>query len=241
MKTVSLFLPCLVDLFLPRIGEATIDLLRHLGLAPVYHETQTCCGQPAISTGRTIQAVRAARHFINVFKNDEIIVCPTGSCVYTVKYEYPELLKNDPILCRQAEEIGKRTFELSQFMVDVLGVNSTGASFHCQAVFHESCKNLRRLGIAEQPKKLIENVSGTMLLPLTEADVCCGFGGGFSVQFPEISEAIVEQKVRHFIDSEADVLILSEPGCLLNLNGYLKLKHPDKKAMHLAEFLCRTG
>lgn len=241
MKNVSLFIPCLVDLFLPKIGEATVNLIKRLGFSPVYHEAQTCCGQPAISAGRTRQAVSAARHFVEVFKKDDIIVCPSGSCVYTVKHEYPKLLENDPALARKVEEIGKRTFELSQFIVDIIGLEDTGTTFNCRAVYHESCKNLRRLGISEQPGKLIKNASGTTLLPLEEADVCCGFGGEFSVQFPEISTAIVEQKVRHFIESDADILILSEPGCLLNIDGYLKLNHPDKKVMHLAEFLSHTG
>jgi L-lactate dehydrogenase complex protein LldE len=130
-----------------------------------------------------------------------------------------------------------RVFELSQYVVDILGIEDVGASFSCKAAYHESCRNLRDLGVSEQPKKLIEAVNGTKLVPLNEADVCCGFGGDFSINFPSISEEIVKQKTKHFLDSNADMLILSEPGCLLNIRGYLSRYHPGKKAIHIASLL----
>ncbi len=240
MKTISMFIPCLADLFLPRIGEATVTLLRRLGLDPIYHDAQTCCGQPAISSGHMDSAVKAAKHFIQIFEHDEIIICPSGSCVHTVKHQYPDLLKKEPEWAHRARRVGAKTYELSQFLVDILGTKDVGASFSGSAVYHESCKNLRRLGISDQPRKLIDAVKNTELLPLKEADVCCGFGGEFSIRFPDISEAIVAQKVQHFINSEADILVLSEPGCLLNVDGYLQRHHPEKKAMHLAELLSHT-
>lgn len=216
-------------------------LLRRLGVEPVYHSAQTCCGQPAINAGHIKQGIAAAKHFIEVFEEDEAIICPSGSCIHTIKHHYPDLLKEDPAWEKRARAIGARTFELSQYIVDVLGIQDVGASFACKAVFHESCRNLRSLGISNQPKKLIKMVKNTQLLPLKEADVCCGFGGEFSIHFPSISEAIVKQKVQHFIDSDADILLLSEPGCLLNVDGYLKRHHPDKKAMHLAQLLSMPG
>ncbi len=136
MKNVSLFIPCTVNLFLPHIGEATVTLLRRLGINPVYHEEQTCCGQPAINAGYQKEAQKAAKHFIKVFGDDEQVVSPSGSCVCTVKYHYPELFENEPEWRRRAEELAPRMFELSQYLVDVLKVEDVGASFAGKVTYH---------------------------------------------------------------------------------------------------------
>jgi L-lactate dehydrogenase complex protein LldE len=192
MKNVSLFIPCTVNLFLPHIGEATVTLLRRLGINPVYHEEQTCCGQPAINAGYQKEAQKAAKHFIKVFGDDEQVVSPSGSCVCTVKYHYPELFENEPEWRRRAEELAPRMFELSQYLVDVLKVEDVGASFAGKVTYHESCHILRGLGVSEQPKKLIKAVQGTQLVPLNAAESCCGFGGEFANNFPDISESMVK-------------------------------------------------
>ncbi|MBU2645553.1 (Fe-S)-binding protein [bacterium] len=237
MTEVSMFIPCTADLLMPEIGEAVYHLLRILGKTPVYHEEQTCCGQPAISAGYRQPAREAAKHFISVFEKDAVIVCPSGSCIYTLRYDYPRLLQDEPEWLERAASVAARTYELSQYVVDILKVTDIGSQFEGKAAFHESCKNLRGLGISEQPKQMIQGVRGTELVPLNSAEVCCGFGGEFSFNFPNISEAMVKAKTRNFIDSGADVLIISEPGCLLNIAGYLKRHHPDRKAVHLANFL----
>ncbi|MBM4330160.1 MAG: (Fe-S)-binding protein [Deltaproteobacteria bacterium] len=241
MKNISLFIPCTVDLFLPHIGEATVSLLRRLGMNPVYHQEQTCCGQPALNAGYRQEAKKVAKHFISVFEKDEVIVSPAGSCACMVKDHYPEILENEPDWLRRAEALAPRVYELSQYLVDVLKVEDVGASFDGKVTYHESCHILRGLGVSEQPKKLIQAVKGAQLVPLNGADSCCGFGGEFAINFPDISESMLEDKLENFLASGADLLLLSEPGCLLNIGGYLNRNHPGKKIMHLASFLSTNG
>jgi len=241
MNDVSLFIPCTVDLFLPHIGEATVSLLRRVGVNPVYHPEQTCCGQPAINAGYRKEAQKAAKHFLDVFGNDDVVVSPSGSCVSMVKYHYPELFEDDPEWRRRAEELASRIYEISQFLVDVLKVEDVGASFEGKVAYHESCHLLRGLGVSAQPKKLIAAVKGTHLVLLNAADYCCGFGGEFANNFPDISESMVKDKVENYLASGADLLLLGEPGCLLNIGGYLSRNHPGKRAMHLASFLATNG
>jgi L-lactate dehydrogenase complex protein LldE len=241
MKQVSLFIPCIVDLFLPDIGEATVKLLRKLGLSLIYHEEQTCCGQPAFHAGRTTEAVQLAKRFIEIFENDEAIICPSGSCVLMVKKHYPELLADDPVWFKRAQTVSDRVFELSQFIVDEMGITDVGAVFNGKVAYHESCQLTRDLGVIAQPKALINAAKGVEVVPLQGAAVCCGFGGHFSVNYSDISEALVKEKASHFIDSKADLLIISEPGCFLNISGYLSRHHPEHRAMHIANFLSGTA
>jgi L-lactate dehydrogenase complex protein LldE len=241
MKTVSLFIPCLVDLFLPRIGEATYRLLARLGVRCLYHPEQTCCGQPAINAGYTREARLAAKHFIDVFGDDEVIVSPSGSCVCTVKTHYPELLANEPSWRERAEALAPRIYELSQYIVDVLGVSDCGARYDGKIAYHESCHILRGLGVSTQPKKLLSCVREAKLVPLRGAETCCGFGGEFANRYPEISAAMVQEKCENYLASGADLLLLGEPGCLINIGGYLSRHCPDRKVMHLAQFLAADG
>lgn len=234
---VSLFIPCTVDLLMPEIGMATCRLLERLGHRPIYHDGQTCCGQPLFNAGHRDQARRVAKHFIEVFGDDETIVSPSGSCVSMVKHHYPELLADDHAWHVRACDLADRIYELSQYIVDVLGVTDVGAVFDGTVTYHESCHILRALGVSEQPKKLISGVRGARYVELNNATACCGFGGEFSVGFPEISQALVKDKVTNFLGSGADVLLLCEPGCLLNIKGYLHRNHPGACAMHLASFL----
>ncbi len=234
---VSLFIPCTVDVLMPDIGVAAFRLLKRLGCEVIYHKEQTCCGQVHFNSGHRKDAARLAKRFIRIFENDENIVCPAGSCVYMVKKHYPELFSMNPEWLERADKLGKRVFELSEFIVSRLGISDTGASFDGKAAYHESCHLLRGLGVTGYAKKLISGVKGVQVVPLTGADSCCGFGGEFSNNYPEISEARVRDKTNSFIASGADVLLLSEPGCLLNVRGYLHRHHPDKKAMHIASFL----
>jgi L-lactate dehydrogenase complex protein LldE len=237
MESVSLFIPCTVDLFLTHVGEATVSLLRRVGVNPIYHQEQTCCGQPAINAGYREQARKAAKHFIQIFEDDEKVISPSGSCVGMVKVHYPELLAEEPTWQRRAEELSLRVYELSQYLVDILKVENVGACFEGKVAYHESCHILRVLGVSEQPKKLIRAVKGTELVPLEAADVCCGFGGEFAVHYPDISESMLKDKAENYLKSGADILLLCEPGCLLNIGGFLSRNFPGKKVMHLASFL----
>ena len=241
MTNVSIFIPCTVDLFLPHIGEATVSLLRRAGVNPVYHRGQTCCGQPAMNAGYRREARKAAKHFIDLFGNDEVIVSPSGSCVCMVKYHYPELLDGEPDWFRRASELAPRVYELSQYFVDVLRVSDVGAAFSGTVAYHESCHVLRGLGVSTQPETLISAVKGAKLVSMNQDDFCCGFGGEFADRYPDISEAMVQDKVQNYLESGADLLILCEPGCLLNIGGYLNRHHPGKRAMHLASFLAHNG
>ncbi|MHB9097628.1 MAG: (Fe-S)-binding protein [Syntrophales bacterium] len=240
MQEVSMFIPCTVDLFLPDIGEATASLLRQAGANPIYHRGQTCCGQPAINSGYRQEAKKAAKHFIELFGNDEAVVSPSGSCVFMVKHHYPELLSEEPDWFRRATELAPRMYELSQYLVDVLQADDMGAAFQGSVAYHESCHILRGLGVSSQPKRLIAAVRGTKLVQMNQDDFCCGFGGEFANYYADISESMVQDKVQNYLDSKADLLILCEPGCLLNIGGYLSRHYPQKKAMHLASFLAQN-
>ncbi|MHB8909576.1 MAG: (Fe-S)-binding protein [Syntrophales bacterium] len=240
MKEVSLFIPCTVDLFLPDVGEASVSLLRRAGAKPVYHRGQTCCGQPAVNSGHREEAKKAAKHFIELFGNDAAVVSPSGSCVFTVKHHYPELLRGEPDWFRRATELAPRVYELSQYLVDVLQTDDLGAVFEGSIAYHESCHILRGLGVSAQPKRLISAVRGAKLAPMNQDDFCCGFGGEFANHYADISESMVQDKVRNYLASGADLLIVCEPGCLLNIGGYLSRHHPQKRVMHLASFLART-
>ncbi|MBI4830074.1 MAG: (Fe-S)-binding protein [Candidatus Lindowbacteria bacterium] len=237
MQKVSMFIPCLADLFMPEIGEASFQLLRHLDLNPTYHKEQTCCGQPLFNSGYIKHAKKSAKHFIEVFRNDDAIVCPSGSCVHMVKHRYVELFGDESAWLNRAQEIASSIYELSQFVVDVLRIEGVGASFDGKAAYHVSCQTLRGLGVSQQARKLMGTVKGAELVDLTRAEACCGFGGKFANDYPEISEALVREKVTHYLESGADVLVVSEPGCLLNIGGYLSRNHPEKKVMHIANFL----
>jgi L-lactate dehydrogenase complex protein LldE len=237
MNRISLFIPCLMDVLFPATAENALHLLRKVGCDPVYPEGQTCCGLMPFNGGHRKAAKRLARHFIEVFDHDEAVVCPSGSCVNMVRNRYPDLFCDEPDWLRRAEAVSGRTFELSEYLVDVLGVEGVGAVYEGKVAYHESCSLLYGLGVTEQPKRLIRAVKGTELVPMDLADVCCGFGGEFSHHYSEISEAMVADKVEAYIASGADLLVSGEPGCLLNLRGYLSRHHPHRRAVHLSDFL----
>lgn len=237
MSRISLFIPCAVDAVLVSVGEGTVRLLAGLGFDLEYHRDQTCCGQPAITAGHWDLARRTARRFIRIFEQDEVVVSPSGSCVSTIRHEYPRLFDDDPAWRQRALQLGQRVYELSQFLVDVAGIEDVNACFAGKVAYHKSCHIYRALGIDRQPQVLLQNVRGAELVPLHLAQECCGFGGQFSFKYPYISEAIVFDKVKNFLASEADVLVLSDPGCLLNIRGYLHRHHPQRQVQHLAEFL----
>jgi len=237
MKKVSLFVPCLVDVFAPSIGMAALELLKRSGATVIYHEEQTCCGQPALNAGYRDYALEAARRFITIFGDDEVIVSPAGSCVYTVKHHYPKLLMEESKWYTRALELSERIYELSQYLVDVAGVSEIGASYMGKITYHESCHILRGLGISAQPKKLLSAIEGAEVVPLFGAEICCGFGGEFAERYHYISEEMVKEKVNHFTNSGADLLVTCEPGCYLNIDGYLHRHKIEKKVLHIAQLL----
>lgn len=240
MKTVSLHIPCMVDALMPETGKSVIRLLKRLGIPHVYHADQTCCGLPAYNEGFVPETKKVAKHFIEVFGEDEVVVSLSGSCVGMVKTHYPELLADEPAWRDRAEGLAGRIYELTQYLVDGLGIESVGGRFEGKVAYHESCRLLRGIGVSEQPKKLIRALEGAELVELKDAQVCCGFGGEFAHSFHEISERMVADKVRNFLESGADVLTMGEPGCYLNVSGYIRRHHPDRRVVPLVDLLAAT-
>lgn len=239
MKKVSLFIPCIVDQFLPEIGEAAAHLLGRSGADVRYDPRQTCCGQPLINAGSTRQARKIARRFIDIFSEADYVVAPSGSCVHTVKHHYPMLLP-DGEEGRRAQRLSERTYELADFLVSVMGVTDFGAAYPHAVAYHHSCHLLRGLGVSESSLTLISNIDGIKVVPLAEDTVCCGFGGQFSTYYPDISAAMVAEKVNKAVASGAECLVLGEPGCILNIRGYVRKKGLPLRVLHTAELLTQT-
>ena len=234
---VTLFIQCIVDGVYPEVGEAMVRLFSKLGIAMTYPEDQTCCGQPAFNSGFRKEASRAARRFIEIFESAETIVCPSGSCVNMVRNHYPKLFENDSAWRYRATRIAKKTYELSEFLVDILKKEDVGASFDGKVTYHESCHLLRGIGISHQPRKLIANVKGAEFIEMQDADRCCGFGGAFSVKYADISAAILSDKIKNIEATGADVVVGCDMGCLMNIQGMLSKKGSTVRVLHIAELL----
>jgi len=234
---VTLFVQCLVDSLYPEVGDAMVDLFNRLGLSVSVPGDQTCCGQPAFNAGYRKAARAAAKRFIEIFEDAEVIVCPSGSCVAMVRHHYPELFSGEDQWVDRAVRVGQRTFEFSQYLVDVLGIDDVGARYDGTVTYHDSCHLLRGLGVAEQPRRLIRNIRGAELIEMKEADKCCGFGGTFAVKYPEISVAMVDEKISHILASGADTVTGCDISCLMNIQGRLSRIGSPVKTIHLAQLL----
>ncbi len=236
-RKVSLFIPCLVEHFLPHVGEATAKVLTRAGVEVDYPKAQTCCGQMAFKAGHQREARRMAHHFVEVFEASDFVVAPSGSCVGMVRKQYPLLFRGDAIQLDRVNAVGRKTFELTEFLVKVLGSIDLGATWPGRGVYHDSCQLSRGLGVREEPRTLLSGVHGLEMMELERAEICCGFGGAFSLEFPGISEKMVEDKAAAVVKSGAQFLISAEPGCLMNIGGYLEKQGERVKAVHIAEVL----
>ena len=236
-KTVTLFIQCLVDTIYPEVAQAMVQVFRRLGIALTCPTDQTCCGQPAFNSGYRQSARVAAKHFIEVFADAEKIVCPSGSCVNMVRHHYAALFQDEPRWLQRAQNLAGRIYEFSEYLVDVLGVEDLGVRFDGKVTYHDSCHLLRGIGVQEQPRKLLTHVLGTELVEMYNSDYCCGFGGAFSVKYPDISNAMVGDKVKNIIDTGADAVVGCDMGCLMNIQGKLSRMGSDIKVMHLAQIL----
>jgi len=237
MRKITLFIQCLVDTVWPHVGEAMVRVLEGLGLELDCPTDQTCCGQPAFNSGFRHEARTAARRFIEIFENAGTIVSPSGSCVHMVRHHYPELFKGDPLWRSRAERIAARTYEFTEFLVDVRKVEDVGACYPGTVTYHDSCHLLRGIRVSEQPRRLLRKVAGLTLVEMKNSDYCCGFGGAFAVKYPDISAAMVNDKVDHVINSGADTVVGCDTGCLLNIAGAVSRRGLTIKAMHIAEVL----
>src|SRR5437870_7207193 len=193
---VALFITCLGDQFFPRVGECAVDVLRRLGVDVTFNPAQTCCGQPAFNTGFREEARQVAARVLDLFDEAEYVVAPSGSCTTMMRVFYPELFADDPERLRRVERLRGRLFEFSEFLVKILKVEDVGASFRGRLTYHDSCHLLRELRIESEPRKLIRAVRGVDLVEMQDYQLCCGFGGTFSVKFPEVSVAMGDDKVK---------------------------------------------
>ena len=232
---VGLLVTCLVDAIRPRIGFATIRVLEEAGCVVEVPEAQTCCGQPALNSGDAADAADLARRVVALFEGFDYVVLPSGSCGGTVRDHYPELLHDDPVWGPRAAALAQRTWEITSFLVDVLGYRPKGRALQASATYHDSCSGLRELGIQAQPRRLLAAVEGLELRPLEGNNVCCGFGGTFCVKYPAISNAIVDEKAAAIERTGADLLLAGDLGCLLNMAGKLHRRGAKTRCFHTIE------
>jgi L-lactate dehydrogenase complex protein LldE len=233
---VGLFVTCLVDLIRPSVGFAAVKLLEDAGCS-VEVPSQTCCGQPAFNSGDRATATDLASAVIAAFEHCDYVVAPSGSCAGMIKRHFPELFALDPNLALRAEALAEKTYELTSFLVDVMGVTGVDARFDGTVTYHDSCSGLRELGVKRQPRQLLASVEGLELTEMAENEVCCGFGGTFAVKYGEISNAIVEKKAQNIVRSGAHTLLAGDLGCLMNMAGKLAREGQAVEVRHIAEVL----
>ncbi len=234
---VSLFVTCVVDQLFPKAGLAAAEVLERVGCEVDFPRGQTCCGQPAFNSGFRDEARDVARHFLKVFGDAEYIVSPSGSCTSMVSHHYQELFAGEPDTLAAAEQIAKRTWEFSEFLTSVVGVEDVGARCDKVVTYHDSCHALRELKIKDGPRRLLANVKGLQLKEMDIPEECCGFGGTFSVKFADVSGAMVQTKIRSILRTGAEAVVSIDSSCLMQIQGALSRAGSAVKTLHLAEVL----
>jgi len=245
---IALFVTCLGDVLYPGVGQATVTVLKRLGHEVVFPPAQTCCGQMHTNTGYQRAAVDLVRHHVDVFERAisegaEAIVAPSGSCVGSVRHQHAMLARRagDEALATRAQAVAERTYELSELLVDVLGVTDVGASFPHRVTYHPTCHSLRMLGVGDKPLALLRSVRGIDLVELPAADQCCGFGGTFSVKNADTSTAMLADKMSAVLATGAEIVTAGDSSCLMHIGGGLARLRTGVRPMHLAEILASTG
>ncbi len=233
---VQLFIPCFVDQLYPTTAFNMIRVLEKAGCTVSYNQNQTCCGQPAFNAGFWDQSKEVCNKFLEDFKSSDLVVAPSASCVGFIRNYYTKLFDNSSSH-NKVKDLAKRTYEFSEFLVNVLGVQDFGASLNTTATYHDSCAGLRECKIKTEPRRLLANVKGLQLTEMHDVETCCGFGGTFAVKFEPISLAMGEQKVDNAIATGAEYIISTDLSCLMHLDGYIKNKGYSIKTMHLADVL----
>ena len=239
---VALFATCFNDLMWPETPKAVVRLLRRLGCAVDFPLAQTWCGQMFTNTGDAAAAGPAVRTFVEAFAGYDAIVAPSGSCVGSVRHQHRDIASRtgDARLCAEVDALAPRVYELSEFLVDVLGVTDVGAYFPHRVTYHPTCHSLRMLRVGERPLQLLRAVRGLELVELPAADQCCGFGGTFAMKNADTSVAMGSDKVRHVRDTRAEVLVASDNSCLAHIGGMLSRQRSGVRVLHLAEVLAST-
>jgi L-lactate dehydrogenase complex protein LldE len=236
-REVSLFVTCVCDAMYPEVGVAVEGILRHLGFNVKFPPGQTCCGQPAYNAGHHADAKKVAQSFITAMEGTEHIIAPSGSCAAMIRHTYLQMFAGDPVWEPRAQDLAKRCYEFSEYLVRVLGVIDLGAVYRARATIHHSCHMSRLLGELEAPLQLLGKVRGLELIRLQRPQDCCGFGGTFAVKFESISSAMAEQKVENAMATGADYLISTDLSCLLHIDAYIQKKKLPLKCMHIADVL----
>jgi L-lactate dehydrogenase complex protein LldE len=249
MPRAQLFITCLTDTFRPQTGEAMVSILRRLGVDVDFPSAQTCCGQPAFNAGLRAEARPLAEHMIRAFerppsslKSTEVsvetaVVTPSGSCAHMFRHNYPELFADDPAWLARAQALAARTYEFTEYLVDMLGVTDVGARWDGPLTYHPSCHLLRGLGIDRQPRALLAHVQGADLVELPESESCCGFGGVFSVAHPELSAEFLKRKTASLEQTGAPTLVVADTGCIMHIAGGLHRMNKPQQVVHIAEVL----
>ncbi len=239
---ISLFIACYNDTLFPQTGKAVVSLLERLGHQVEFREAQTCCGQMHYNTGYQKDALPLMRHFLRVFEDAEVICIPSSSCVAMIRDHYPKMAAKlgDEKIVRAVADVLPRVFELSELLVDKLGITDVGAFFPHSVTLHPSCHSLRSLHVGPKPWQLLKHVRGLELIPLTEADQCCGFGGTFAVKNAEVSAAMLSDKVRCVLDTRAEICTALDNSCLMHIGGALNRQRTGVRCLHLAEILASS-
>jgi len=238
---VALLVTCLVDLFRPSVGFAAVKLLEQAGCTVEVPRAQTCCGQPAYNSGDRADAKAIARQVIAAFAGYDYVVAPSGSCAGMIKRHYPEMFENDPLWLPRARALAAKTHELMSFLVHVRGIDAVRAKFAGSVCYHDSCSSRREMGVVDEPRQLLASVDGLTLKEIADKESCCGFGGLFSVKYPEISERIADTKIADVLASGAETLTGGDLGCLLHLAGRMKRDGKGIAVRHVAEILADMG
>ncbi|WP_067672337.1 (Fe-S)-binding protein [Nocardia miyunensis] len=240
---VALFITCLVEAMFPDVGRATVTLLERLGHEVVVPPAQTCCGQMHINTGYPGPALPLVRNHADAFAGYDAIVAPSASCVGSVRHQHAELARRagDAGLAAAADDVAAHTYELSEFLVDVLGVEDVGAHYPHRVTYHPTCHSLRMLRVDDRPLRLLRRVSGLDLVELPDADQCCGFGGTFALKNPDVSTAMLADKMRRVQDTGAHTCTAADSSCLMHIGGGLSRLRSGARTLHLAEILSATA
>ena len=236
---ITLFVTCLADALYPSVGQSTVTLLERLGHQVEFPQAQTCCGQMHVNTGYQRDALPLVRHYVETFEHCDVIVAPSGSCVGSIRHQHAMVARGqgDEKLARRAEAVAARTFELSQLLVDVLGVEDVGAFYPHRVTYHPTCHSMRMLRVGDRPLRLLRRVGGLDLVELPEAETCCGFGGTFSLKNYDTSTAMLADKMRNILDTHAEVCSAGDSSCLMHIGGGLSRLRAGVRTVHLAEIL----
>jgi len=239
---VGFFVTCLVDLMRPAIGFAAIKLLKSGGADVYVPPAQTCCGQPAYNSGDRDDAIALARKVVGEFEGCDYVVAPSGSCSGMIKTHYGDLFSDDAAMTARVDRLAAKTYELTDFLVNVLNVKATAGRYNGKITYHDSCAGLREMGVKTQPRTLLAAMPGVELMEMTDCETCCGFGGTFSLKYGDISARLADNKCVQVQNSGADAVVLGDLGCMMNIEGRLRRRGDAKtRVLHVAEVLAGEG